>query len=337
LYVTQQFDKYPTLFQRLRTAKPDAATCSSINWKPLADFVMHPATRSSCHEDDDAAVLATAQEMLLTEMRLDLLFVHLDDVDAAGHEYDYGPAIPEYVAAVRATDARVGALLASLRSERRWYGLEDWLVVVTTDHGGIDFTHEDSRPENRTNFILVQGSDVAAGEIFPAPLIVDVAPTVLAHLGVKIQSSWHLDGRPVGLKLTNASSGAAESFMDLNVSQDPDNLFPILPEELEAGPSPDAHIDDLAAEAAKLQLAHLHEGAAATATAAAAAAATTTVAPATEQAGEAAGAKNLAAGAGIDAGSRQATLVQLAEAAAVGGPAELERAIAVTLEQQERK
>lgn len=92
---------------------------------------------------------------------------------------------------------------------------------------------QDGRPENRTNFLIVHGSDVAPGEIFPSPLIVDVAPTVLAHLGVKVRSSWHLDGRPVGLKLTNRGS-----FMDLQASQDPENKYPIPKEELEDGPAP---------------------------------------------------------------------------------------------------
>lgn len=101
---------------------------------------------------------------------------------------------------------------------------------------------------------MVQNGDVAPGEIFPAPLIVDVAPTVLAHLGVKLQSSWRLDGRPVGLKLSGGD-GLAESFMDLAASQDPLDRFPILPEELEAGPSPDVSIDAVAAEAAKLHVA----------------------------------------------------------------------------------
>lgn len=88
---------------------------------------------------------------------------------------------------------------------------------------------QDGRPENRTNFLILHGSDVAPGEIFPSPVIADVAPTVLAHLGVKISSAWHLDGRPVGLKLTRRGH-----FMDLTKSQDPLNMFPIPKEELDA-------------------------------------------------------------------------------------------------------
>lgn len=222
------------MFQRLKTADPNAVTASCINWKELNTEILKPSDHPHTHEEEDAAVTDSACKLLTEQERLDILFVHLDDVDLAGHTYDYGPKIPEYVASLQKTDERIRLIFDTLRTKRRQYGEEDWLIVVTTDHGGIDYTHEDTRPENRTNFIIVQGRDVAPGEMFPSPLVVDVAPTVLAHLGVKIASSWHLDGRPVGLKLSDRGH-----FMCLTASQDPTNKYPIPAAELEEGPAPD--------------------------------------------------------------------------------------------------
>lgn len=142
LFATQQFHDYPALFQRLKAARPDAVTACAVNWAPLGEHVLRPTDHSVTHEDDDAAVLVAAQSLLRDLPRLDLLFVHLDLIDAAGHEFDYGPAVPEYVAAVKETDARLAALLRTLHFERRWVDNEDWLTLITTDHGGIDFTHE---------------------------------------------------------------------------------------------------------------------------------------------------------------------------------------------------
>lgn len=139
---SHQKESYPSIFARVHAAVPEAVTACSINWRPLAENILHPATHSAVHEDDDAAVEASASTMLRSLPRLDALVVHLDDVDAAGHNYDYGPSVPEYVAAVKNTEARVARLLRVLRSEREWYHEEDWLVIVTTDHGGIDYTHE---------------------------------------------------------------------------------------------------------------------------------------------------------------------------------------------------
>lgn len=230
-FPTQQFDKYPSIFQRLKSFDSSAVTASCVNWKPLNDNILRPSDHPFTHEDDDDSVVASARRLLDSEERLDILFVHLDDVDAAGHAFDYGPTVPEYVEALKKTDDRISSILSSLRHRQSRYSseVEDWLVVITTDHGGMDYTHEDGRPENRTNFLILHGSDVAPGEIFPSPVIADVAPTVLAHLGVKISSAWHLDGRPVGLKLTRRGH-----FMDLTKSQDPFNMFPIPKEELDA-------------------------------------------------------------------------------------------------------
>ena len=40
----------------------------------------------------------------------------------------------------------------------------------------------------------------ARGAIEPPPAIVDIAPTVLRHLGIAIEPKWGLDGKAVGLK-----------------------------------------------------------------------------------------------------------------------------------------
>jgi hypothetical protein len=235
-FATAQFDKYPNVFQRLKIANPACVTASVVNWSPLNEFILRPSDHSLTHEDADGRVLDSACSLLRDQGRLDALFVHLDQVDHAGHEHDYGTHITQYMDAIKNTDERCRVILETLVNERASYADEDWLIVVTTDHGGADFTHEDSRPENRTNFLILHGRDVAPGEIFPAPLIVDVAPTMLAHLRVPINTAWHLDGRPVALKLTTAK-GTSRTFIDLQASQDPTNLFPIPPEELEEAPA----------------------------------------------------------------------------------------------------
>jgi len=231
------------MFTRLHAAKPDAVTAGVVNWKHLNSDILRPATVQHTHEEDDSAVISSSVQLLKEQDRLDLLFVHLDAVDLAGHTYDYGPNVKEYVDSIKEADSRIRTLLETLFYHRRSsFPAEDWLVVLTTDHGGIDYTHEDGRWENRTNFLILHGSDVIDGEIFPAPLVVDLAPTVLAHTGVKIQSAWHLDGRPVGIKCSarrDPKTGRREHFLCLQSSQDPENKFPIPPEELEDGPAPD--------------------------------------------------------------------------------------------------
>lgn len=111
-----------------------------------------------------------------------LYFVQLDDVDGEGHRTGFSKDNPAYVAEIEDVDQQVGTLLEAMRG-RAEYDDEDWLVVVTTDHGGSGTTHGDLTPDDRTIFVVVSGSAFAPGTV-EGRTHMDVAPTVLSHLGV---------------------------------------------------------------------------------------------------------------------------------------------------------
>jgi hypothetical protein len=139
----------------------------------------------------DAAVRA------LAEADLDAAFVYLGDIDVVGHEH--GTLGPEYRAAIEWADTRVGMLVDAVRRRETFDG-EDWLVIVSADHGQTDAgTHGGESAIERTVFLIVSGSSAAAGTTTREGNVVDVAATALAHLGVVIDPEWGLDGWPVGL------------------------------------------------------------------------------------------------------------------------------------------
>lgn len=83
---------------------------------------------------------------------------------------------------------------------RKTYREEDWLVLVTTDHGGLaSKTHGKDAPQERTVFIIASGPSVIPGELSGRPGVVDVAVTALAHLGIPLDGKWRLDGQVIGL------------------------------------------------------------------------------------------------------------------------------------------
>jgi len=71
----------------------------------------------------------TVQAALADLSNLDIAVVYLNHVDAAGHDYGFGPQVPEYMAALERTDALVAPLIRSAHAQ----GLA---IAVTTDHGG---------------------------------------------------------------------------------------------------------------------------------------------------------------------------------------------------------
>jgi predicted AlkP superfamily pyrophosphatase or phosphodiesterase len=200
------FRAYPHLFRRLKQQRPRAFTASVVHWAPLNTAILADADLAITVPED--RLVAAKAEQVLRDRDPDALFVHFDEVDGAGHRHGFHPDVGPYVRAIEQTDRYVGRLLQAVRG-RKTYAREDWLVLVSTDHGGSGKGHGRDLPEHRTIFLIVSGPSAARGEIKPAPGIVDVAATALEHLGVAIDPRWGLDGRPVGLRGANRSQEPA--------------------------------------------------------------------------------------------------------------------------------
>ena len=120
-----------------------------------------------------AAVLARDEVAALT-------FVHFSNPDDAGHHH--GWMTSEYLAALRATDACLGALLDGLAPHAA-----RMLVIVTADHGGAGrgHGHGGDDPEVRTIPWIARGPGIAAGTTIDAPVTtLDTPATILAFLAL---------------------------------------------------------------------------------------------------------------------------------------------------------
>ncbi|TKC09411.1 hypothetical protein [Pedobacter frigoris] len=70
-----------------------------------------------------------------------------------GHASNYRITTQMYMDSVKWADARVGRILTALKA-RSTYDNEDWLIVVSTDHGG-DLGHGGSSYPERNAFIIL--------------------------------------------------------------------------------------------------------------------------------------------------------------------------------------
>ena len=187
---------WPTFIARAEEAHPEWKTASFVTWKPIHKFIIRKAdVRKEFKKDAEAAAAA------VTELKTGdpaIVFVDLDEVDGAGHKFGFSPEVPQYQAAIHHADALVGELVAAMKS-RPNSANEDWLVLVTTDHGGSGKSHGKDIPEHRTIFVIANGKGVEPGEITPPPAIVDMPATALKHLGIATDK-LKLDGKPIGLK-----------------------------------------------------------------------------------------------------------------------------------------
>jgi predicted AlkP superfamily pyrophosphatase or phosphodiesterase len=121
----------------------------------------------------------------------DLLFIHLPDVDSVGHATGWMSS--GQLTVISETDSLVGEIVAEL--EAGGY-LEQTLLIITADHGGIDKTHGGDSPEEMTIPWLAVGPGVPAGLTLKSEIVVyDTAATALYALNLPVPAIW--DGQPV--------------------------------------------------------------------------------------------------------------------------------------------
>ena len=204
----KNYTRYPHFFALLKQRFPDARTGSFVDWEPIdTHIVTHadvrkafPATGVESYVEMDAKIADVASEFLSNDDP-HATMVYFGAVDESGHRHGFHPSVNEYVSAIETVDKHVGRLLRAVRRRTR-YEEENWLMLVSTDHGGRGRGHSDGHDvaEILTTFLIVSGATARRGLIDSATYVVDLPVTALVHLGVDIDPNWKLDGRAVGLK-----------------------------------------------------------------------------------------------------------------------------------------
>ena len=206
----RNYEAYPHFFSLAKQVNPKLNTASYVTWEPIAKFIVADADESENFENKQHGVLDydryddQATEAAISRLESadpDVVFLYFGQVDIAGHRHGFHPSVPEYVDAILRVDAKIEKVLAAVK-QRKTYDQEDWLVIVTADHGGKGTGHSGGHkePEILNSFLIVSGSSAQRGEFKEQTYIVDAPVTALAHLGIAINPDWKLDGRPVGLK-----------------------------------------------------------------------------------------------------------------------------------------
>ncbi len=184
---------YPTFL--LRAHDHGLSAVVTTHWIGILELI-EPEALSASRLGGDAGLTGQMSQFLTTES-FDVHFIQLDDVDHTGHDTGFDPNNPAYISAIETIDGHIGELVSACRA-RAERDDEDWLVIVTTDHGGEGTSHGAQDAANQTVWLVVAGSGVQPGELSEATQM-DVHPTLLHFLGIELESDWDLDGAVVGL------------------------------------------------------------------------------------------------------------------------------------------
>jgi len=139
-------------------------------------------------------LVSEAAAKAIVERGPDLSWVYLQHTDDIGHEFGDSEA---FDIAVAEMDAHVGRIWEAVKARQATHP-EDWLLIVTTDHGRDAETgreHEGHTARERTIWIATNSQRLTP-EFYAMPEIVDIYPSIATHLGITIpkEVARHLDG-----------------------------------------------------------------------------------------------------------------------------------------------
>lgn len=161
-YIGQNLN-YPHFFKRVNDQYPSLNKYSIVHWGPINTHLENfNSGEQRFTYGTDLEVENKAVDVLTNESP-DVMFLHFDDVDHAGHSVGFLSSEPDYVSAIETADTRVGSVLSALYA-RPNYANENWLIIVSTDHGGNAAGHGGSSIEERTMFMLAAGDIDQFGE-----------------------------------------------------------------------------------------------------------------------------------------------------------------------------
>ncbi|QIS11498.1 alkaline phosphatase family protein [Nocardia arthritidis] len=187
------FEKYPTVFTQLEQAKPGLKTESIATWQPITIMAgsndphadVNIATPGQPNDTDESKIDAATADTgaaAIAKDAPDFLFVHLDQVDEAGHSH--GSKSREYLDAIERVDEQVGKIVAAVDARAKANPAEKWQIIVTADHGHRpNGGHGGQSAEETANFVIARGSAFKPGAK-TANSLVDITPTAVALLGV---------------------------------------------------------------------------------------------------------------------------------------------------------
>lgn len=111
-----------------------------------------PVTFSKCdgNEGSHTAVL----EEIADEACADFIFVIYEHTDSEGHNYGFSINNPGYKKAFVESDKCGYEAIKAIES-RETYDEEDWLIIITSDHGGKGLGHGNESIQERMTFVVM--------------------------------------------------------------------------------------------------------------------------------------------------------------------------------------
>lgn len=176
----------------------------------------HDKDKQYIHKIDEKVVDEAAS--YIQQNGPDLSWVYLEFTDDMGHRYGDSE---QFTKAIQIMDDQMGRLWKAVSIREKDFN-EDWLVVITTDHGRDAKTgkgHGGQSDRERGTWIVTNAKDLNP-TFKDTPGIVDIMPTIAKHLDINFpkEQAFEVDGVAFTGKISIAKPAVQKASGKLNVS-----------------------------------------------------------------------------------------------------------------------
>lgn len=189
---------YPSMLYRIATVAPSMKTTVVSRSVTLNDKLLVSANETyngATDEDVKTKVLD-----LLNTKNSDFMIVQFTSLLEAGEKGGFTRSNNDYENALKKVDGYIGEITKALTA-RKNYPNEDWLIILTSNHGGIGNSYGGSTLQERNTFALFQNKSFKGAELTGKPM--------------SYVRMWGYDGtgnKPLGVRAVSDNLGNSSDY-----------------------------------------------------------------------------------------------------------------------------
>lgn len=218
-FIGARYQSYAHFMRHIKEEKPGAWCGSFVDWPPIHDIIadgsrvdgkefldvkftrVPDAKRHFVDNPEKDIEVRDAALSALRERDPDAMFVYFGSVDEVGHgaidsRAGFSPDSTIYLNAISHIDSHIGELMRAVKARPK-YAEEDWLVLITTDHGGRGNAHGGDSDEERNIWLIAEGRRLPKDDLMTKPTGQDaIVPMIYQHLGIVPKPEWNPEPPP---------------------------------------------------------------------------------------------------------------------------------------------
>ncbi|MBM3185877.1 MAG: alkaline phosphatase family protein [Bacteroidetes bacterium] len=192
-FENSNYSKYADIFSLARQIKPNLSLSTLSHWDDFLRITEHENFAQRYETDH---LLKEAIKHNLSNCPPDVMLTHFDTPDAIGHDSGFSPSNSMYLKGIELMDIYLNEIMGIIEWREQTYN-EEWMVLITTDHGGEGNGHGNQYDLIQTRFVwsIIRLPNLNQKIELSNIRSVDLMPTMLKWINIPVNPIWDLDGQ----------------------------------------------------------------------------------------------------------------------------------------------